>query len=150
MHPLFAPLLSLALTAAPWVSPELPLTPPGLEVSYGLQGSPAIAFDGTNALVVWQDDRYPQGIWAARVATGGTVPAPAGILIAANGASPSVAFDGTRYLVVFRVDAGNNWATVGVRVGTDGTILDPTPISISGPGSGANTAVDFDGTNFVV
>lgn len=70
----------------------------------------------------------------------------------ANVFAPQVATDGTHFLVVWS-DQRNGlendiW---GVRVGSDGTLLDPAGIEIaSGPGVQSNPTVVFDGTSYVV
>src|SRR5688572_11664337 len=63
---------------APVLSPEFGINEPILVPATGRQLSPAIATDGTNFLVVWQD---VFGIRAARVRPDGTLLDPDGILI---------------------------------------------------------------------
>src|SRR5438552_17715038 len=69
------------------------------------QTDPAVGFDGTNYLVLW--DRFDPnlktaGTYATRVAQDGTVLDPDGIQIADGfRLSPKLAFDGTNYLVVW-------------------------------------------------
>lgn len=124
-----------------------------------------LAFDGTNYLVVWEDDRKdsdPDGgdsydnIYGSRVTKNGIVLDPNGIAIsiAANRQeNPAVAFDGTNYFVVWKDYRNTNVysAIYGTRVAKDGLILDPGGIKIS---SGLNNkdapAVAFDGTNYLV
>ena len=73
------------------------------------QISPALAFDGTNYLVVWEDhrnyaiDRYPD-IYGARVSPNGVVLDSEGIRISTASSfqkSPAVAFNGINYLACF-------------------------------------------------
>jgi len=104
---------------------------------------PAVAFDGTNFLVIWQQlatsGATVGSIHAVRVSPAGVVVDSAPILIAnpANGAfNPSVAFDGTNYLVVWLdtlpQTGGSGGLTPGVygaRISTNGVLLDGTPDS---------------------
>ncbi|SEU24233.1 DUF5011 domain-containing protein [Stigmatella erecta] len=135
-----------------------------------VQLDPAVAFDGTNFLVVWSDiGAYPI-IRGARVrASDGAVldatprlisrplsgppPYDSGLQYAMR---PAVAFDGTNYLVVW----DGEWSThqgygrgiMGIRVGaSDGVPLEPTgfPIAlVSGnwsPGYGKSRVAYADG-----
>jgi hypothetical protein len=76
-------------------------------VNLNNQYDPSIAFDGTNYLVVWLDDRsdWYYDIWGARVDQDGNVLDPVAIAISSlpiynvDLRGPSVAFDGTNYLV---------------------------------------------------
>jgi hypothetical protein len=100
---------------------------------------PALAFDGTNFLLVWTDARAePSGgdIYGTRLRRDGvpvdTVPFP---ISAGPGTqtTPSVAFDGTRYLAVWsdnRADP-NSTDVYGARVRRSGAVLDPDGIPIS-------------------
>jgi len=99
------------------------------------QHDPSVAFDGSNFLVAWVDNRNMAGaIYAARVSLGGTNLDPAGIPIctlASNRGYPSVAFDGTNYLVTWadgrRSDSADIYAT---RVTRGGSVLDPQGIPL--------------------
>jgi hypothetical protein len=81
------------------------LDPGGFPISTApeLQDYSALAFDGTNYLVVWMSGHYPADIYAARVSPSGTVLDPSGIPVstaAGERGLPDVAFDGQSYLVV--------------------------------------------------
>lgn len=143
---LFVPLFVLS---AAWVSPEISLAPTTLEPSWEASSVPSIAFDGTNFLVAYEDDRVPSGIYLTRMAADGTVLNPRGLFFDV-GANPAVAYDGTRFLVVYSASVGNSVVLQGKRVALDGTVLDAQPISVSGTGEGTSPVVSFDGTNFVV
>ena len=90
------------------------LDPAGVTISPSAHNAaePAIAFDGTNYLVAWDDNRNdPWGdIFAARVSPAGTVLDPSGIAVAADSSpaglaqrEPSVAANGS-FLVAWRDD----------------------------------------------
>ena len=122
------------------------LDPAGVTISPSAHGSaePAIAFDGTNHLVAWDDNRNdPWGdIFAARVSPAGTVLDPSGIAVAANSSpaglaqrEPSVAANGS-FLVAWRDDRRLGVTADGAdifaaQVNSDGAVLDPSGISLT-------------------
>ncbi len=91
---------------------------------------PAVAFDGTNYFVVWEDrrtDNYYPHIYGARVSQTGAVIDPEGIIIADSmygEISPSIAFDGTNYLVAWFGRCGWSSGIIGTRVSQFGVVLD--------------------------
>jgi len=116
------------------------------------QMEPAVAFDGTNYMVVWEDYRSV-GVYASRVTQAGAV-LDTGIAILTWGSgqlSPEVAFDGTNYLAVWSDNRGPVWDVYGVRVTQAGVTLDTAGIAISVMGSNQHApSVAFDGTNYLV
>ncbi len=119
------------------------------------QGDPAVAFDGTNFLVVWRDLRSDwYDIYGARVSQAGIVLDPAGIAIAAEASrqwSPALAFDGTNFLVVWVDTRSGSDDIYGARVTPLGAVLDTSGIAVSAaPDDQGNPALTFDGANLLV
>ncbi|UCG55120.1 MAG: T9SS type A sorting domain-containing protein [Dehalococcoidia bacterium] len=132
------------------LSPEIPIaTSPAAYKRY-----PAIAFDDTNYLVVWERNSDNGNIEAARVNQNGTVLDSVPIAIATNyysELSPAVAFDGTNYLVVWEDE--RDWASSDIyatRISRSGMILDSEGIRISKEDVCRDPAVAFDGNNYFV
>lgn len=99
--------------------------------------SPAVAFNGTEYLVVWVDERGPSGIWGTRVSTAGTVLDPGGLNLFTgliSNVEPAVASDGSSWFVVWR-DFRNSSTTgpdiYGGRVNPLGVPLDPAGVPVS-------------------
>jgi hypothetical protein len=121
------------VTPAGSVSGEFPIGPRDQTQLY-----PAVAFDGTNFLVVWQQqpgsgsDVSEAKIMAARVSETPEVLDPAGIAISATGkgsSTPRVGFGGGQYLVAW-VDGRNSagyfegFDIYAARVDTNGVLVD--------------------------
>jgi hypothetical protein len=115
---------------------------------------PALAFDGTNYLLVWehQRDPYPGNVDILGVLVNSTGEVLREMQISSGqrpGARPVVAFDGTNFLVVW--GRGVGCAEIcGARVSRSGSVLDAGGIPISGLDYASNPAVAFDGTNYLV
>jgi hypothetical protein len=157
------------------------LDPSGLAISTaaGQQARPALAFDGTNHMVVWEDYRaglfqacpdddqwcqdHPQpaaDIYAARVSPAGAVLDPEGLPIATaphNEGAPAIAASDSGLLVVW-LD-GDVYVDVGIRgtrVGPGGMLLDPSGLPIWGSGvqgmflTPPPVAVASNGTDYLV
>jgi hypothetical protein len=121
----------------------------------GSQELPAVAFDGTNCLVVWQDTRNGEyDIYGARLATSGVLLDSFGFAVStAYGPqeSPAVVFDGTNFFVVWQ-DMRSGYPDVyGARVSSSGAVLDTSGIPVSVAEYGQNSpAIAFDGANSFV
>jgi hypothetical protein len=123
--------------------------------------SPAVAFDGSNFLVVWNKfDLSGTGgheIYGARIAPDGTNLGEFPIFTSpGEQVFPDVAFDGTNYLVVWRDTRSGSGPTddtdvYGVRVSPAGTVLDTPEIAIvTAPRTQGEPKVASSGTNWLV
>jgi len=124
----------------------------------GFQNEPAIAFDGANFLVVWEDHRIgsSSGISGARVTPEGTVLDPSGFLISQgtdDRLNPVLGFDGENFLVIWE-DYRGLWDSdiYAARVTPQGTVLDPSGFAIAEVMNSDQIApvLGFDGENFLV
>jgi hypothetical protein len=97
----------------------------------------AVAFDGTNFLVVWSeraDFITKEDLLGARVSPAGTVLDPTPIVVSAasdDQVAADLAFDGTNYLVVWQDYRAASYNVYSSRVAPDGTVLDPNGIPVS-------------------
>lgn len=168
---------SYPLAIDPLLSPEFEVggtCAPGGEMP-GEQSQPAVAFDGSQYLVVWEDNRLWEltgiDIYGARVDPSGVIIEPCGLLIcAANGSQrvPAVAGNSGRFLVVWE-DERNATEFSGVVPDIYGAFVGPggvsTDFDVSGriqfipgegevlqpaPGPQRAPAVAAHGTEFLV
>ncbi len=101
---------------------------------------PAVASNGTVALVVWQDSRNGAfDVYGALVDTTGTVTLN-DIAIgtgAGNQDDPAVTYDTAsgQFIVLWQDDASGTFQIKGARVSTAGALLDATPVAIVGSAS---------------
>jgi len=135
------------------------LSPGGIGISNAAnnQRAPALAFDGTNFLVAWEDNRGADySIYASRVDINGEVLDPGGILVSSatgNQNNPAVAANNGGGFVAWADGRGANVDLYGSRVTADGVVTDDpaTGIAIStATGDQTMPAAAFDGTNYFV
>ena len=106
---------------------------------YAAEGFPAVAFDGENYLVVWQDDRmtYVHGIFGTRVTPAGEVLDGDGVPYetVVDAVHPAVAFDGTRFLVAWQSSPveGDDGVEAAL-VAPSGALLQRLTVSAGGAG----------------
>jgi hypothetical protein len=135
------------------------LDPSGIAVSTGTgdQGHPAVASDGRDFFVTWEDSRSGStyDVYGARVTAAGTVQDSQGVAIsteAFNQTYPAIAFDGTNFLVVWVDLHSASWADIsGARVNGDGIVLDTSGFAVcTADYDQWYPRMTFDGANFIV
>lgn len=135
----------------------------GFLVSQGgnAQSSPAVAFSGTNYLVVWEDERNystnSTDLIGTRVSGSGKVLDVNGLKVAARAHAqrhPAVASSGGNFLVVWEDErnfGANDSDIFGTRVTATGAISDPAGLAISASGGPQGApVVAASGTNYFV
>jgi hypothetical protein len=118
--------------------PVMDASPIPLSARANGQAAPTAAFDGTNYLWVWADERGTPGatgngaLYATRVSPDGQVLDAAPLMIAPYGLEPQVVFDGSNFLVVWREEAAYGLGTFafGTRVSSAGMLLDSHPLPL--------------------
>ena len=139
-------------TLDPVIGPEFGFDNPVYIPAPNNQSFADVAFDGTNYLVVWRDNRTGSHneIVSSRVDTSGIVLDPLGITIRTTSSSiydPDVTFGGAYYLVVWQ---DSIYRIHGSRVSTSGVVVDKSVILVSYTNRGYLPDVAFDGTNYLV
>ncbi len=123
--------------------------------SAGSQLRPAVACNGTDYLVSWQDQSTgSRDIYGARINREGIVLDPDGFVVSAAAGvqeQPAVAAEGDDFLVVWSDWRNLDRDMYGARVTGTGAVLDTAGICIcSAPDSQGPAAVEYDGTDFLV
>lgn len=118
------------------VSAGVVLDPAGIVISAARrdQLSPSVASNGTEFLVVWDDDSdVVRTIRAARVTSSGVVLDPGGFVVApgpSRQVTPVVSWDGSSFLVVWGDERSGSSDLYGARVSSAGVVLDPAGFPI--------------------
>lgn len=121
-------------------------------------GVPGVSFDGTNYLLVWEDDAITSNddIYGQRVSPAGALVGGAFLI---NGAAGDqhldsifnrVAFGGGKHLVVYRDDRSGTKSVYGQLVSTTGALSGPEIIISADTLAAQEASVAFDGSNFLV
>lgn len=134
------------------------LDPAGFPISAGAgnQLQPAVASDGQNYFVVWQEGRAASlDIFGARVSADGVVLDPEGVVVSQssnNEVNAAIAGGPAGYLVVWQdYRSGTSADIYGTRVNTAGSALDPAGLALSTVAEDQlNPTVSADAAGFLV
>jgi len=123
--------------------------------SSGDQVTPAVAYNGTDYLVLWQDPGTAvRDIHGARVSRQGIVIDPNGFVVSGAPSvqdQPVAAADGTDFLVVWSDWRNGDRDIYAARVTGAGTVLDTVGIPIcTASGAQSYPEVSYDGSSFLV
>ncbi len=121
------------------------------------QKLPSVTWGEENFLVVWEDFRDSNyDIYGTRIDSGGQVldvlSLPIWVDSATEQRSPAVAWDGENYLAIWKEvldSTGETYAIEGVRLSSEGELLDPRPILISSGERDSRPAVAFGGEKYL-
>jgi VCBS repeat-containing protein len=122
-----------------------------------LKNNPALVFDGTNYLVIWEEQTSftaPTNLFAAFMSPTGT---PVGTTITVSTATgnqreASLAFDGTNFLAAWQDERAGGPADIyAARISQAGSVLDITGFPVSARADAElNPAIQFNGTSYFV
>jgi hypothetical protein len=103
-----------------------------LRLSQAVMALPAVASDGTNFLVTWQD-YFDHGVYAGRISGDGQVLPPSSYPVCTGSWSmhgPSVCFGGEDFIVAWQDNRRGNWDIYGATVDRSLTTSDTFPICV--------------------
>ena len=154
----FAPAPDAAVPDADAAVPDADAAVPDAEpvaVEPVVANRPAAAFDGSNFMVVWTDERNGNhDIYGTRISPTGAVLDPDGIVIVVHEgvqSSPAIAFNGSHYLIAWKDSRTGSNAIYATRLSAQGEHLDATDLILSPTaGSIQHPAVASDGDGFLV
>jgi len=153
------PIVFVAVACLAEISGERPVASPAYEVSRGYQYSAKGASDGHGYLVAWVDYyrnrafNYPPRIYATRITESGEVLDPLGIRIptfTSYLARLNVVYLGDSYLICWSEEDISAPGLMGVRIKSDGTLLDLTPRIFADRGSILENGTASDGNRAVI
>ncbi len=130
--------------------------PIAIATNYYSEMSPAVAFDGTNYLVVWEDERdwASSDIYGTRISRSGEILDPGGFRISGGDVcrNPAVVFDGSDYFVVWQLDNSIPMYCdiYGARVSPSGTVVDSDILILHTTWGDCCPVIVFDGENYIV
>lgn len=152
-------ILFMAAACLAEISGERPVASPAYEPSRGYQYSARGASDGHGFLVAWVDDfrghadRSNARMYATRISESGKVLDLLGIRIPTITSALSglnVVYLGDSYLICWSEGDISAPGVMGVRIKSDGTLLDPTPRIFAERGSIFGGGIASDGNRAVI
>ncbi|MEN8225067.1 MAG: FlgD immunoglobulin-like domain containing protein [Bacteroidota bacterium] len=136
------------------------LDPYGIKISANVginEKEPSVAFDGTNFLVIWSDDRNGPNnydIYGMRISPDGEILDPGGFPVCtASGFQTltAISFNGTHYLASWSDFRPGDYDIYGARIDPDGTVLESDGFEIySAPYNQAYVSVASDGDGWLL
>jgi hypothetical protein len=129
-----------------------------ISTAENVQDAPDVTSGDDDFMAVWEDYRNGNfDIYASRIDSTGTVLNSLGIPVLVDPSfdqrNPRIAFDGTNFLVVWHEvldSVATTFKVEGKRMGRDGNIIDPLPISITTGDKQRYADVAFGGGKYLV